>query len=90
MEPIHSEDNINSFFVDQVKDYAIFTTDPNGIINSWNKGAERLKGYTEAEIIGQHKNEELERINLDLDNFIYTARMTCGHLSSILRRSWMS
>ncbi|WP_245652283.1 PAS domain-containing protein [Rufibacter tibetensis] len=53
MSPIYSADSINSFFVNQVKDYAIFATDTNGIITAWNKGAERLKGYTEEEIIGQ-------------------------------------
>ncbi|MBC3538637.1 ATP-binding protein [Rufibacter sediminis] len=54
MNPIHSAESINSFFVNQVKDYAIFATDTEGIINAWNLGAERLKGYTEEEIIGQY------------------------------------
>ena len=35
-------------------DYAIFMLDPNGLVTNWNAGAERIKGYTEAEIIGQH------------------------------------
>jgi PAS domain S-box-containing protein len=39
--------------VESAKDYAIFTLDLNGIITSWNSGAERLLGYEEAEIIGQ-------------------------------------
>lgn len=39
--------------VEGVKDYAIFTLDPNGIITSWNAGAERAKGYTAEEIIGK-------------------------------------
>jgi PAS domain S-box-containing protein len=46
-------DSIKSFFIDQVKGYAIFATDKQGIVTTWNKGAERLKGYSEAEIIGQ-------------------------------------
>jgi PAS domain S-box-containing protein len=37
-----------------VVDYALYTVDPNGIITSWNVGAERIKGYTASEIIGQH------------------------------------
>jgi len=37
-----------------VKDYAIFMLDPNGLVESWNEGAELLKGYTAAEIIGKH------------------------------------
>jgi PAS domain S-box-containing protein len=40
--------------VEGVRDYAIFMLDPNGIISNWNQGAERIKGYTEAEIVGKH------------------------------------
>ena len=53
MDPIYSAESINSYFIDQVKDYAIFATDTKGIITAWNKGAERIKGYTEEEAIGQ-------------------------------------
>ncbi|RNI24151.1 sensor histidine kinase [Rufibacter latericius] len=53
MDKIRSADSINSFFVNQVKDYAIFATDTKGIITAWNIGAERLKGYSEEEIVGQ-------------------------------------
>jgi hypothetical protein len=41
------------FLVRHVKDYAIFLIDPGGRVMSWNKGAQQIKGYTEAEIIGQ-------------------------------------
>ena len=37
-----------------VEDYAIFMLDPTGHIVSWNAGAQRSKGYTAEEIIGQH------------------------------------
>jgi PAS domain S-box-containing protein len=37
-----------------VVDYAIFQLDPDGYISSWNTGAQRIKGYTQEEIIGKH------------------------------------
>ncbi|RDU99361.1 PAS domain-containing sensor histidine kinase [Trinickia dinghuensis] len=41
-------------FIDAVQDYAIFMLDPSGYIASWNKGAQRAKGYLPEEIIGLH------------------------------------
>ena len=40
--------------VDSVADYAIFMLDTEGIVSSWNLGAERTKGYAAEEIIGKH------------------------------------
>jgi len=40
--------------VESVKDYAIFMLDPSGRVATWNAGAERIKGYSAREIIGQH------------------------------------
>ena len=40
--------------LDGVQDYAIYMIDPRGQIVSWNAGAERIKGYTAGEIIGQN------------------------------------
>ena len=40
--------------VDSVADYAIFLLDPEGMVSSWNPGAERLKQYKAEEIIGRH------------------------------------
>ena len=40
--------------VNSVTDYALYMLDPTGNVTSWNTGAERIKGYTAAEIIGRH------------------------------------
>ncbi len=40
--------------VSQVQDYAILALDTHGVIETWNLGAERVKGYTAAEAIGQN------------------------------------
>ena len=40
--------------LDEFQDYAIFTLDRKGQVVSWNAGAERVKGYTAPEIIGQN------------------------------------
>jgi PAS domain S-box-containing protein len=40
--------------VEGAKDYALFMLDPDGYVASWNRGAERLKGYAADEIIGKH------------------------------------
>src|SRR5215208_7778858 len=40
--------------VEGVKDYVIFMLDADGYVTTWNAGAQRIKGYTADEIIGQH------------------------------------
>jgi PAS domain S-box-containing protein len=40
--------------INAVVDYAIFQLDRNGIVATWNPGAERAKGYAAEDIIGQH------------------------------------
>ncbi|NJO83130.1 MAG: PAS domain S-box protein [Blastochloris sp.] len=40
--------------VDSVQDYAIFMLDPDGLVASWNTGAERITGYGSDEVVGQH------------------------------------
>jgi PAS domain S-box-containing protein len=40
--------------VEAVKDYAIYLLDAEGHVSSWNTGAQRFKGYTADEILGQH------------------------------------
>ena len=39
--------------LDSIKDYAIITLDGDGCVASWNRGAERLLGYTEEEALGR-------------------------------------
>jgi diguanylate cyclase (GGDEF)-like protein/PAS domain S-box-containing protein len=61
----HGEDPFRQF-VEGIPDYAIYMLDRDGVIRSWNAGAERLKGYKAAEILGQpfsvlHTQGEIER-----------------------------
>lgn len=52
--------------VEGIRDYGIFMLDADGIIRTWNRGAENIKGYKASEIIGQsfevfYTPEDLER-----------------------------
>ena len=49
-----SEDGRYRLLVESVTDYAIYMLDPDGIVSSWNPGAQRFKGYEPSEIIGRH------------------------------------
>jgi PAS domain S-box-containing protein len=40
--------------IEGVTDYAIYSLDISGKLTSWNAGAQRIKGYNDFEIIGQH------------------------------------
>jgi PAS domain S-box-containing protein len=50
------EDELSQYkrLIDGITDYAIYMLEPNGVVASWNPGAERAKGYTRQEIIGRH------------------------------------
>ncbi len=48
-----SEEHLR-LLIESVEDYAIFRLDTDGIVATWNRGAERIKGYGADEIIGQH------------------------------------
>jgi PAS domain S-box-containing protein len=39
--------------IEDIRDYAIFMMDPDGIVTNWNIGAQHILGYTELEIIGK-------------------------------------
>ena len=40
--------------VKEISDYAIFVMTTDGLISTWNAGAERIKGYKKEEVIGEH------------------------------------
>ncbi len=48
-----SEDRFQ-LFVESVADYAMFMLTPDGRVDTWNVGAQRIKGYSADEIIGRH------------------------------------
>jgi len=49
-----SEDQQFRLLVQSVTDYAIYMLDAGGHVASWNLGAQRIKGYTADQIVGQH------------------------------------
>ena len=49
-----SDDDRARLLIESIRDYAIYMLEPDGTIASWNPGAQRFKGYTAEEIIGQH------------------------------------
>ncbi|HEX3857958.1 MAG TPA: PAS domain S-box protein [Pseudolabrys sp.] len=49
-----SDEGRYRLLIEAVTDYAICMLDPSGIVSSWNPGAQRFKGYTADEIIGQN------------------------------------
>ena len=61
LRPKQNEDRKQPFaneqfrlMIEAVTDYAIYMLDPEGHIMSWNAGAQRVKGYSEAEVLGKH------------------------------------
>ena len=50
----NTEDRQFELLVSGIRDYAIFMLDPAGNIETWNAGAEALKGYRADEVIGRH------------------------------------
>ncbi|WP_299990875.1 PAS domain-containing sensor histidine kinase [uncultured Pontibacter sp.] len=53
-EELRESEEKSRLLIDGVKDYAILMLNPEGIVMSWNEGAERIKGYKSGEIIGRH------------------------------------
>jgi PAS domain S-box-containing protein len=53
-EALRTSEERFRLLVDSVRDYAIFMLSPEGIVQSWNAGAQAIKGYRADEIIGRH------------------------------------
>ncbi len=53
-EELKRSDERYTKMIEEVEDYAIILLDVNGTILNWNKGAQKIKGYTEEEIIGRN------------------------------------
>ena len=51
---LNSDEDRFHLLMDAVTDYAIYLLDRDGMVMTWNAGAERLKGYTAEEITGRH------------------------------------
>ena len=49
-----TDDGRYRLLIESVTDYAIYMLDADGHVSTWNKGAERIKGYRAEEVIGQH------------------------------------
>jgi PAS domain S-box-containing protein len=48
------DQKISHLLIESVKDYGIFMMDTKGIVVSWHRGAERVKGWKEHEVIGKY------------------------------------
>ena len=64
-------------------DDAIISKQLNGIITSWNKGAEIIFGYTEAEAIGQHISFLIPKDRLEEEEMIISKTQAGGKNSTL-------
>lgn len=73
----HLTESENNFrlMVDSIEDYAMFMVDLEGRITSWNRGAERLTGYSESEALGQYFSILYPHEDLDSSHAIYELAM---------------
>jgi PAS domain S-box-containing protein len=53
LDALMHDENVHQL-LDSMGDHAIFMLDADGNVVSWNKGAEKIKGYSRDEIVGEH------------------------------------
>jgi hypothetical protein len=66
-EELRKSEELFRSLVQNASEYAIYMLDPEGHMISWNKGAAKIKGYTEEEIIGRHFSLFYTREEIDRD-----------------------
>jgi two-component system cell cycle sensor histidine kinase/response regulator CckA len=66
-EALEAQNEQFRHMIEGVKDYAIFTLDLEGMVVTWNKGAEQIYGYTEDEVVGRHRSRFFTPEDLALD-----------------------
>jgi len=74
---LQSSERQFQILVQGVTDYALYMLDPDGYVSNWNVGAERIKGYSAAEIVGQHFSQfytDEDRQRGEPQNSLETAR----------------
>ena len=52
--PAASSEQRLALLIDEVQEYAIFLLEPDGTVATWNRGAQRIKGYSPEEVLGRH------------------------------------
>ncbi|HVJ19683.1 MAG TPA: ATP-binding protein [Polyangiaceae bacterium] len=51
--------------MENIEDYAIFLLDADGCVATWNRGAEKIKGYSACEIVGEHFSKFYDRPDIE-------------------------
>ena len=73
--------------VEEIQDYAIILLDKDGFIRSWNKGAKKIKFYTEEEILGKHFS--IFYLQSDIDNNLPNKILReAGELGKAAHEGW--
>ena len=67
VDRLHQSEERFRLLVESVQDYALFMLDPAGRVASWNRGAERIKGYRSEEIVGRHFSRFYTQEDIDSD-----------------------
>jgi PAS domain S-box-containing protein len=62
---LDQSERVFGLFVASVEDYGIFMLEPDGTIATWNRGAQRIKGYREDEALGRHFSMFYEKADRD-------------------------